>query len=37
MKALHGALIRVVSALNRPFRNDEKLPAEAAFNSIARY
>ncbi|EBE8906787.1 MarR family transcriptional regulator, partial [Salmonella enterica] len=24
MKALHGALIRVVSALNRP-RNDEKL------------
>lgn len=28
MKALHGALIRVVSALNRP-RNDEKLIAEA--------
>ncbi len=36
MKALHGALIRVVSALNRP-RNDEKLIAEAGFNSIVRY
>lgn len=33
MKALHGALIRVVSALNRP-RNDEKLIAEAGIQLI---
>lgn len=36
MKALHGALIRVVSALNRP-RNDEKLMQRRGFNSIVRY
>ncbi len=35
MKALHGALIRVVSALNRP-RNDEKLIAEAGIQRQRR-